>query len=94
MGNEAAAMEDDLDVLTGGVKHLDHALIGHQREKTVSGRCRGQGASTITSMPGAGHLDQAKLRPERGLPDKLGVDGDEIGFGEFFGCRLQCGGTC
>ena len=33
MRDQAAAVEDDLDVLAGGVEDLGHRLVGHQREE-------------------------------------------------------------
>ena len=74
-------MVKDLGVLAGGVKHLEHARVRHQRvqrrkidalgERVYGGR-----------LVGPRHLHEAKLGPERALAHELGVDGHVIGLAE------------
>ena len=40
MRDQAAEMEDDLDVLPRGMEDLGHRLVGHQLEERLQGRCR------------------------------------------------------
>ena len=77
----AGLLDEDLDVLPGGVEHLGHALIRHQpvegREVEIA-RQRVDDGGLVRS----GHLDQAELRPEGAFAQEFGIDGDEGGAGK------------
>ena len=83
MRHEVAEVDDDLDVLARGVKDLHHLLVAHQAEERRQIDARRQRIDQ-RRRAGRRHLDQAQHRPERGLADEFGVDGDEIGL--FEGC--------
>src|SRR5690606_24139519 len=77
MRDQVAEMENDLDVLPRGMKNLDDCLIGHQREKRLEVYSGRQGIDEGGDTR-RGQLDQAEFRPEGGLADEFGVDGDEF----------------
>lgn len=88
IGHEAAEVPDDLDVLPGGVEHLEHGRIAHQGEKR---RQIEAGSERVDQKDlfGTGELHDAQLRPERTFAQEFRVDGDEgearqmvAGFGE------------
>ena len=63
-GCRPSEIEDDLDVLPGGMENLGHRLVGHQLEKWLQVDVRRQ---RIDQGRHAGrcHLDQAEFRPKR-----------------------------
>ena len=77
MRNQIAEMDDDFDVLPGGMEDLDHRLVGHQPEEGRQVDVRRQRIDQRRHA-GRGHLDQAQDRPEGRFADEFGVDGDEI----------------
>ena len=82
MRDEVRLDPDDLQVLAGGVEHLDHALVGHQlveRRKVDSRRQR----INDGLLAWCGQLDDAEPRPEGLLAYELGIDGYERVSGEF-----------
>ena len=86
-------MPDDLDVLPGGVKDLDHVVVGHQLEKGREIEIFGErvdGDGVIV----AGELDHADLGPERGLAQKFGIDRHVGVFRESLTIGGQFGGIC
>ena len=93
MRDEARLVPDDLQVLAGGVKHLDHALVGHQVEERLQRDAGVQGVDQRLVLR-AGELDEAQPRPEGLLAHELRVDGDEAVLGEPLAevGELVCGG--
>ena len=92
MRDQVAEMEDDLDVLPGGMEHLHRGAVRHQREERREVDALGERIDDHRQVR-TGHLDQAEFGPEGRLADELGVDGDEIGAGKG-GARLFEGGGC
>ena len=77
----AGLLHENLDVLSRCVEDFDHALVGHQAEEGREVDPGGEGVDN-RRFAGAGHLDQAELRPKRALPHELRVDGDKGCCGE------------
>ncbi|MGY3649014.1 hypothetical protein ACVWW2_004305 [Bradyrhizobium sp. LM4.3] len=71
--NDVGLVPDDLDVLAGGVEHLQHALVGHQLEERLEVDALGQGVDDDRFL-GAGHLHHAQQRVIGGLAQELGID--------------------
>ena len=77
----AGLVPDDLDVLAGGVEHLQHLLIAHQVEERLEVDAGGQRVDH-DGLVGARHLHHAEQGVVGRLPQELGVDGDDRVFGE------------
>ena len=79
--NGAGLVPDDLDVLAGGVKHLQHRLVPHQFEERLevdAGRQRVDHDGFLRAR----HLHDAEQGIVSRLPQELGVDGDDLVLGE------------
>ena len=87
----AAEMDENLDILTGGVKHLDHAFVLHQVEQRGKVNALGQRINrrTIIGCFGACQLHKAKLRPIGRIAHELGIDRDIFELPELFAQRAQ-----
>ena len=70
-------MDDDFDVLAGGVEDLDHRFVGHQPEEGLEVDVWRERIDQRRHA-GRGHLDQAEDRPEGRFADEFGIDGDEF----------------
>ena len=81
MRQDAGAVPDDFDVLPGGMKHLEHLVIGHQLEKRLEVDARRQRIDHHRLI-GAGHLHHAQQRVIGGLPQEFGIDRDDRKRGE------------
>ena len=75
MRQQAGAVPDDLDVLAGGVKNLQHALVGHQLEERGEVDAVGQRVDH-DGLLGARQLCHAQQRVIGRLAKKFGIDGD------------------
>ena len=82
MRHEIAKVVDNLDILARCMKDLDHLTIGHQLEEWLEVEALRQRIDENLRRR-ARHLDQAELRPEGGLAQELGIDGDEVRLGEL-----------
>ena len=73
---QLAQMVEDLEILPGGVHHLEHALVGHHREQRpeIEARCQRVDRDRLLL---ARDLDQAELGEVGAVAHELGVDGDE-----------------
>jgi hypothetical protein len=69
-------VEEDLDVLTGGVEDLEHALIGHEVEQRLEVDALGERVDR-RRLFGAADLHQAEDRPIGLVAHEFGVDRDE-----------------
>ena len=69
-------MVEDLEVLPGGVHHLEHGLVGHQRQQRRQVEARRQGIDRH-GLVLARDLDQAELGVVGAVAHELGVDRDE-----------------
>ena len=93
MRDGAGLVNEDLDVLPGGVEDFQHLLVGHQpieRRKVEPRRERINDRRLVRT----GHLDQAELRPEGALAHEFGIDRDERSLreaGTEDGERLRVG---
>ena len=79
MGHDAGAVDDDLDILAGGVEDLQDLGVGHQFVERRQIDPLGQG------VDGGGvvrprDLGQAELGPVGALAHEFGVDRHELGF--------------
>ncbi len=81
VGNGAREVVDDLDVLAGGVEHLEHPLIAHQLEEGRQVELGGERVDDDLGLA-AGHLNEAETGPEGRFAHELGVDRDKIGLGQ------------
>jgi hypothetical protein len=81
MRNDTGQMKHDLDVLPGGMKHLEHRLIRHQVEERLQVDALGQRIDD-DGFVGACHLHDAEQRVIGRLPQEFGIDGDDGEFGE------------
>ena len=81
MRDEARQVPDDLQILPRGVKHLHHALVGHQSEEGLEGDAGVQGIDQRLVL-GAGELDEAQPRPVGLLAYEFRVDGHEVVLAE------------
>ena len=94
MRDQPAAMVDDLDVLPGGMEHLEHLLIRHQLEERLEVDALGQRVDHDRFL-GACHLNDAEQGIVGGLTQEFRIDGDDwmsgetgAGCGEFrSGCN-------
>ena len=71
-----ALVPDDLDVLAGGVEHLQHLLVAHQFEERLEVDARGQRVDHDRFV-GARHLHDAEQGIVGRLAQEFGVDGDD-----------------
>ena len=92
---DAGELPEDLEVLPGGVEHLDHVLVGHQLQQRLEVEPLGERVDRQRLVVG-GELDDAEDRPERRLAQEFGVDGHErrarqaqAGLSEFVRRRDQ-----
>ena len=86
-------MPDDFEILPRRVEHLDHVRIGHQLEKGRHIKAIGKRVDGDRPLL-AGELDHADLRPEGGLPQEFGIDGDVSEFREGLANGRQFAGIC
>src|SRR5690606_5379044 len=77
-----AAVHHDLDVLAGGVEHLEHAFVVHQGEERAEIDLSGQRIDDVLAFR-ARHLDQAQFRPVRRFTLELRVHRHERMGGKF-----------
>ena len=73
---DAGELPKDLEVLPGGVEHLDHVLVGHQLQQRLEVEPLGEGVDRHRFVV-RGELDDAKDRPECRLAQEFGIDGHE-----------------
>ena len=73
---QLAQMVEDLEVLPGGMHHLEHALVGHHREQRPEIDARRQRVDRDRLVL-ARDLDQAELGEVGAVAHELGVDRDE-----------------
>ena len=71
-----AQMVEDLEILPGGVHHLEHRCVGHQGQQRGEIDARRQRIDRH-GLLGAGDLHQAELGVIGAIAHELGVDGDE-----------------
>ena len=86
-------MEDDLDVLPGGVENLEDGFIGHQIEERREVDPLGQRIDD-QFVGFARHLNNAELRIIGRFAQELGVDGDRGVGGKSFAGRRKLFGGC
>ena len=79
--DDAGPVPDDLDVLPGGVKDLQHVRVRHQREEGREVDAVGERIDD-DSLVGAGHLNNAEQGVIGGLAQEFGIDGDDPVFGQ------------
>jgi hypothetical protein len=83
-----ARSNENLDVLSCGVKHFQHAFIGHEvvkrRQVNAVGHRIDDGFFALTC-----HLYQAQDWPERMLAHELGINGNELVGRELPAQRLK-----
>jgi hypothetical protein len=91
----AGEFPEDLEVLPGGVEHLDDVIVGHQLQQRLEVEPWGEGVDRHRFVVG-GELDDAQDRPERRLAQEFRVDGHErrarqppAGLSEFVRRRDQ-----
>ena len=92
--NGAGLVPDDLDVLPGGMKHLQDLLVGHQLEEGFqvdAGRQRVDHDGLVRAR----HLHDAEQGVVGRLPQEFGVDGDDGVGGEAAagGRQFRSGGN-
>ena len=94
MRNDAGLVPDDLDVLAGGMKHLQHLLIDHQFEERLQVDALGQRVDHDRFL-GARHLHDAEQGIIGRLAQEFGIDGDDRVPGEAGanGCEFRSGGN-
>ncbi len=73
----AGALEEDLDILPGGMEHLGHRGGDHQVVERLEVEPGGQRVDGDRLL-GPGDLDQAENRPIGLVAHELGVHGDEL----------------
>ena len=89
----ARLVPDDFDILTGGVEHLQHRLIGHQLEEWLEIDALGQRVDHDRFVR-ACHLNDAEQGIIGRLAQELGIDGNNPVLGEAVadGCEFRsCG---
>ena len=74
--DEAGGMPADLDILAGGVEHLDDALVRHQLEQRLEVEALRQRIDHHR-LVGAGDLRHAEFRIVGAFAQELGVDRHE-----------------
>ena len=90
MRDGAGLVPDDLDVLAGGVKHLQHGLIAHQVEERLEVDAFGQRVDNDRFLR-ARHLHDAKQGVVGRFPQELGIYRDDGVFCEPGAGRRQLG---
>ena len=83
-------MPDDLDVLAGGMKYLQHLLVGHQRKERLQIDALGQ-CVHHHGLLGARDLDHAEQGIIGRLPQELGIDGNGRVPGQALAGRGEVG---
>ena len=73
---QLAQMVEDLEILAGGMHHLEHALVGHQRQQRPEVEARRQRIDRDRLLL-ARDLHQAQLGEVGAVAHELGVDRDE-----------------
>ena len=81
MRNGVGLVPDDLDVLPGGMEHLQHLLVAHQLEERLQVDAGGQRIDH-DGLLGARHLHDAEQGIVGRLPQEFGIDGDDGVAGE------------
>ena len=81
MRYDASLVKDDLDILTRGVKHLQHGFVRHQVEERLQVDAVGERIDD-NGLVRARQLDHAEQRVIRRLAQKLGIDCNDAMFGE------------
>jgi hypothetical protein len=90
-GDDTGAVPDDLDVLARRMEHLQHPLVGHQREERLEIDSGGQRVDH-DGLLRACELGYAEQGIIGGLPQELGIDGHERMTREAFagGRQIVC----
>ncbi len=73
---DAGELPENLEILPGGVEHLDHVLVGHQLQQRLEVEPRRQRVDRQRLVVGR-DLDDAEDRPEGRLAQEFGVDRHE-----------------
>ncbi len=79
-GTVAGQLDEDFDVLPGGVEDLDDLVVGEELEEGLEAEAIGEGIDE-DRLVGRGRLQEAELRPVGRFAQELGIDGDEIELG-------------
>ena len=82
------AQVEDLEILSGGVKDLQHAGVGHQFVEWRQVDALGQGVDRCGVLR-PGYLGQAQLGPVGAFAHEFSVDGDEFNFGQRLAERCE-----